>query len=218
MLDLAANNGIIPTSHEKRHQANDVHDLQDRKSPSAYGAAGSFAPSFSAAASGLGGRVTPAEKLRAYRVAKRLAGKCWFCLEAAEAPYSLCGRHREIRRETGRNKALRLPAELRFWSHVNIVENKACWPWLGTKVSNNYGVFWYKNKRVLAHRMAWMLANVDVEKHQICHGLCVIHTCDNPPCVNPYHLRLGTQRDNLLDMVLKGRTANPILLRWREQA
>lgn len=76
-----------------------------------------------------------------------------------------------------------------------------CWVWTGTIGSNGYG-FWGK---LLAHRVSYE-RNVG----PIPDGSVVMHTCDNPPCYNPGHLRAGTQRENLTDMRKKGRgKSNP---------
>lgn len=84
-----------------------------------------------------------------------------------------------------------------------------CWEWVGATVhtedpKRKYGVFFYKGKRVLAHRLSF-------EKHKkrkIPKGMKVCHKCDNPPCVRPIHLFLGTQKDNLADCIQKGRWNN----------
>lgn len=87
----------------------------------------------------------------------------------------------------------------RFWSKVDRTDT--CWLWTGCiSGSNHYGAFRYQGRMQPSHRVAWIL------KHgEIGDGLCVLHRCDNPPCVNPDHLFLGTQSDNMVDMVGKGR-------------
>lgn len=89
-----------------------------------------------------------------------------------------------------------------FWLKVR--KAPGCWPWLGFRKENKdngYGMARWDGKTVLAHRVSWRLANGPVPK-----GLCVLHRCDNPPCVNPEHLFLGTLRENTRDMMAKGRS------------
>lgn len=75
-----------------------------------------------------------------------------------------------------------------------------CINFKGTLTTNGYGVVRMSNKRFLAHRVAYELVNKKIPK-----GMHVCHSCDNPPCVNPKHLFLGTSEDNRMDMVRKGR-------------
>lgn len=75
-----------------------------------------------------------------------------------------------------------------------------CWIWIGGKTSDGYGKFYLNGIKRRAHRVAWVIRN-----GQIPEGLNVLHNCDNPSCVNPDHLFLGTQIDNIIDMVSKGR-------------
>lgn len=88
--------------------------------------------------------------------------------------------------------------EERFWSHVD--KSGECWLWTGGRTSTGYGHYRHLNKNWKAHRFAWTLTN-----GPIAAGLVACHRCDTPLCVNPAHLFLGTQADNLLDMTEKGR-------------
>lgn len=75
-----------------------------------------------------------------------------------------------------------------------------CLEWLGTLSEKGYGRFRYRNKWVRAHRAAYIVA-----KGPIPCGLWVLHSCDNPGCVEVDHLRLGVVQDNVDDMLGRGR-------------
>jgi len=87
----------------------------------------------------------------------------------------------------------------RFWSKVNIGKEDECWEWQATKQNKGYGQFWLDYKMQLAHRVSYM---IHTSKEFFGN---LMHTCDNPACVNPHHLQEGGQLDNMSDMYKKGR-------------
>lgn len=93
----------------------------------------------------------------------------------------------------------------RFWSYVNKTEDiNHCWLWIGTLNQQGYGQLRIKNRIVgtrgfLAHRISYQLHNGDLQD-----SLVVRHSCHNPACVNPKHLSLGTQWDNVQDSIKDG--------------
>lgn len=84
-----------------------------------------------------------------------------------------------------------------FWNKVN--KTDSCWLWTGALNEKGYGIAWDGEHTQKAHRVSWML------EHGSMPGLCVLHKCDVPNCVNPDHLFTGTRSDNNVDMVNKGR-------------
>lgn len=93
----------------------------------------------------------------------------------------------------------------KFWARADRTGGEsACWLWkAGT--NRTYGIFAISYARQLAHRFAWILAN----DRDVPEGACVCHSCDNPLCVNPAHLWLGTARENVHDAIAKGRNSPP---------
>lgn len=92
------------------------------------------------------------------------------------------------------------PIAERFWEKTHW-SSGGCWEWTAACYPNGYGHFMrVKHKVVLAHRMAYELANGSIPE-----GLLVLHRCDNRRCVRPDHLWVGTQSDNMRDMHTKGR-------------
>ena len=95
----------------------------------------------------------------------------------------------------------RLPIEERFWPHVR--KSDGCWTWTSTTL-RGYGVITHGvgRRNLPAHRASW-----ELHHGPITGNLRVLHACDNPPCVRPDHLFLGTDADNVRDMVGKDRQA-----------
>lgn len=112
----------------------------------------------------------------------------------------------------------------RFWRYVSNATPSECWEWTGTrsttrKAKTGYGCIGVREPGVNgtmqhrgAHRVSWVLHYGEIPE-----GLCVLHRCDNPGCVNPEHLYLGTQRDNMADKVAKGRHRSQAAVEaWRQ--
>lgn len=90
----------------------------------------------------------------------------------------------------------------RFWAKVDKRSPDECWPWMAATQRNGYGAFAVRHGDVRpASRVAWMIYH----DQEIPPEAWVLHSCDNPPCVNPDHLRLGSRQDNVDDMVRRRR-------------
>lgn len=100
-------------------------------------------------------------------------------------------------------KKLSEKQKLIFMGRIKKNEN-GCWNWIGGKFSSGYGAFSIGGKNKLAHRISYLM-----NTGTITNNMSVCHSCDNPSCVNPEHLWLGTAMDNVQDKIKKGRSNPP---------
>jgi hypothetical protein len=97
-----------------------------------------------------------------------------------------------------------LPIQDRMRLQTQAGDENECWIWIGSAQKRGYGFIKKNGKTTMAHRVAYELAYGELPD-----GLFVCHKCDNPRCVNPKHLFVGTHNDNMLDMHNKGRSHKP---------
>lgn len=131
--------------------------------------------------------------------------------DLAAVALGLCKEHWRRNREYGSPAVIKhhlgqfsiLPAEERFWQQIH--KTKSCWLWTAFTDKNGYGRFRGKlGKKIYAtaHRFSYALHTGEI----VADGMAVMHSCDNPGCVNPDHLSVGTCHDNMVDKAVKGRS------------
>lgn len=107
----------------------------------------------------------------------------------------------------------------RFFYRYVVDKRTSCWNWLGALNNHGYGViggvlngrrYVPKGTNMLAHRVSWIIHFGDIPESEGAHGMVVMHKCDNRKCVNPSHLMLGRQFDNVQDMIAKGRKVSGV--------
>ncbi len=101
-----------------------------------------------------------------------------------------------------------------FWKNVEIKDKEDCWVWLGQKDKDGYGSFRFRGNKRRAHRLSYEFTN----KITLENGVLACHKCDNPSCVNPYHIFPGSPLDNMKDAISKKRISKQIIKngRWPE--
>lgn len=105
-----------------------------------------------------------------------------------------------IQRKASELKLTRLTTEERFWRKVKKRQSHECWDWAGVCDTSGYGQIEINRKSIKTHRFSW-----EIHFGKIPDEMCILHYCDNPKCVNPNHLWLGTKKDNSDDKVNKNR-------------
>lgn len=131
----------------------------------------------------------------------RIKTKCSFCGSKKEVWPSVFAKNKDffcnIKCASDYKKGIPIKQRLEKFT---VKSDSGCWIWVGSKTKLGYGKLTVSNKTTLAHRASWACTYGEIPD-----GMCVLHKCDNPKCINPKHLFLGTYFDNTRDMISKGR-------------
>lgn len=104
-----------------------------------------------------------------------------------------------------------VPLAQRFWYKVDPDPASGCWNWTGHRDKNGYARVNVNRVNTPAHRVAYALCRGDIPATMGGKRTNVMHHCDNPACVNPWHLSVATPHENMHDMIRKGRARHPIM-------
>jgi hypothetical protein len=133
---------------------------------------------------------------------KMVTKKCKYCGNEFERPKGNAARQKHCSHKCANYSRYGDPYH-RMMKHVTHKADTECWEFDGCRDGFGYGKVSVNGKQKRTHRLAWEHAWGEIPK-----GKCVLHKCDNPCCVNPDHLFIGSQRDNIKDMDSKGRRKN----------
>jgi len=97
------------------------------------------------------------------------------------------------------------PVIERLYDNCEVITETGCWIWIKCVNEWGYGQIKINGKSLSVHRVSWEIHN----NKPVPQGMLVCHKCDTPSCINPYHLFLGTNKDNVRDSVSRGRRAKP---------
>ncbi|WP_317728942.1 HNH endonuclease signature motif containing protein [Achromobacter xylosoxidans] len=118
------------------------------------------------------------------------------------------GARQRIYRKDGECRTSAWHLATRLANALDSAPDGACWEWQRARLPKGYGAIRVDGAPMYAHRLSYLLGVGPIPD-----GLFVLHRCDNPPCINPQHLFVGTCRDNALDSIEKGRASHPPLVK-----